>query len=670
MVHSAPRTPVPHADREKRFLAGFGVLLLLMVGLGWGGSRSFQQLTAANRWSLHTYAVLNECEGMLETLVDMETAFRGFALSGDPRLVDQWREQRAAFLRHVARADRLTADNPAQQQRVRRLNELAARWASMQQSTGFHTAQTPEERVRAQSTITTGGPLGARSAVMRQMRDLLGTMVRSESALLARRAENAAALQRETTLLLGLGAAFSVILAAGLGLLVTSSSRNLAAANGALAAEILERRFAQRAAEHLGRQNELILESADEGICGVDVHGYVTFLNSAAARMLGRDGGDAIGRPVESVLVLEAEGDGPALSPPVRETLRSGSTERIPGARMRSVGGGGFPVELVSSPVHQDGQMTGAVVTFRDISERREVERLKDEFVSVVSHELRTPLTALRGSLGLLASGRAGQMPPHGQRLLDIAVQNADRLVRLINDILDLERLRAGKQELECRATTAAELMRSTADVMEAMAERAGLRLTVAASPLPVFADPDRILQVLTNLVSNAIKFSPSGAEVALSAELRNGDVRFAVADQGRGVPADKLELIFERFQQVDSSDARQKGGTGLGLAICRGIVEQHGGRIWAESQPGRGRTFLFTLPYRPDEARGGDAPPSAPAATSTVSAATGATDASDGAGGSVSPDSARVEHDVVAVAGDGGPGAGAPADVDRQADS
>jgi signal transduction histidine kinase/CheY-like chemotaxis protein len=281
----------------------------------------------------------------------------------------------------------------------------------------------------------------------------------------------------------------------------------------------------------------------------------------------------------------------------VRATLATGTGREVKDASFRRADGSSFPVEYASTPIVEEGQITGAVVTFRDVTERREVDRLKDEFVSVVSHELRTPLTSIRGSLGLLAAGKLGEVPEKGRRMLEIAVQNTDRLVRLINDILDIERIESGRVTMELRATDAADLAHQAVDVMQAMAEKAGVRLYAWADRQPMEADPDRILQVLTNLLSNAIKFSPPDAEVSVTVIRDGPDVVFRVKDHGRGIPADRLESIFERFQQVDSSDARDKGGTGRGLAICRSIIQQHGGRIWVESVPGEGSTFTFTLP-------------------------------------------------------------------------
>jgi len=255
-----------------------------------------------------------------------------------------------------------------------------------------------------------------------------------------------------------------------------------------------------------------------------------------------------------------------------------------------------------------DGRIIGAVVSFRDITKRREVDRMKDEFTSVVSHELRTPLTSIRGSLGLLASGALGPVPANGQRMLDIAVSNTDRLVRLINDILDMERIESGSMAMERRRVEVRGLVRSATEQMEAMASGAAVHIHLDLTDAEVWADPDRGMQTLTNLLSNAIKFTDPGRSILVGAERRGEEVLFSVRDQGRGIPADRLDVIFERFQQVDSSDAREKGGTGLGLPICRSIVEQHGGRIWVESTVGVGSTFYFTLPALDDD-RAGDIP-------------------------------------------------------------
>ncbi len=227
------------------------------------------------------------------------------------------------------------------------------------------------------------------------------------------------------------------------------------------------------------------------------------------------------------------------------------------------------------------------------LQERTELDSVKDEFISTVSHELRTPLTSIRGALGLLSAGLMGKVDDRAANLLRIASSNTDRLVRLINDILDLERMSSGSAPLQVRTCSVRDLILQSVDTMTAMATEAKVSLAVApeiGNPTQMCeVDPDRLQQVFTNLLSNAIKFSPVGAVVRIRTESKGSELTVSVKDGGRGVPQAKLESIFERFQQVDPSDARQKGGTGLGLAICRSIVQQHGGHIWAERNDARG---------------------------------------------------------------------------------
>ena len=237
---------------------------------------------------------------------------------------------------------------------------------------------------------------------------------------------------------------------------------------------------------------------------------------------------------------------------------------------------------------------------------RKHLDTLKDEFISTVSHELRTPLTSIRGALGLLSAGVLGKVDDKALNLLRIASTNTDRLVRLINDILDLERMDSGRAPLHLRRCYLDEIVQQSADTMRAMAESSDIRINLVHDPqidsIGFEGDPDRMQQVLVNLLSNAIKFSPRGSTIRVVGGYDGDNLLLRIEDSGRGVPADKLETIFDRFQQVEASDARQKGGTGLGLAICRSILAQHGGAIWAERNDKydsecAGTTFILRIP-------------------------------------------------------------------------
>ncbi|QIR36066.1 response regulator [Tolypothrix sp. PCC 7910] len=246
-----------------------------------------------------------------------------------------------------------------------------------------------------------------------------------------------------------------------------------------------------------------------------------------------------------------------------------------------------------------------ALLIANDITERK---RLENEFISLVSHELRTPLTSTMGALDLLGSGQLGTLTAQGQKVLSIATNNTERLIRLVNDILDLERMKSGKIFMRKAKCNAAELLITATEAMQAMADKLQVKLIVNPVAVELWADADRLLQTFTNLLSNAIKFSEPGDTVWIGATLSENQsiepqadapsyLLITFQDEGRGIPEDKLQIIFERFQQVDASDSRNKGGTGLGLAICRNIVQQHNGKIWVQSALGEGSTFYVLLP-------------------------------------------------------------------------
>ena len=280
-------------------------------------------------------------------------------------------------------------------------------------------------------------------------------------------------------------------------------------------------------------------------------------------------------------------------------------------------------IRLYSVPLYgADGSLLGRVATSLDISKEKEIDRLKREFISTVSHELRTPLTSIKGSLGLIAGGAVGEVTPDMRELLQIAQNNTERLIRLINDILDVFKIESGRIRLRPAPISLGDCIQRALAATEPYADKTRIRVEaeIPDDLPPVLADAQRVDQVLINLLSNAIKFSPPGEAVTVSARVTvasHGEssaqegrpwVEVAIQDRGKGIPEPFLQRIFNKFEQVDSSATREHGGTGLGLTISRAIIEQHGGKIWVESQMGVGSTFYFTLPVL-DEGRTRETP-------------------------------------------------------------
>jgi PAS domain S-box-containing protein len=252
----------------------------------------------------------------------------------------------------------------------------------------------------------------------------------------------------------------------------------------------------------------------------------------------------------------------------------------------------------------------GLIGIGEDITEKFRLERMKSEFISIVSHELKTPLTAMQVSLSLLDGKFIDPASEEGEESIKIATEGVDRLVRLVDDILDLERLRTGKLTIVKTNCHTQNIIKGAIAQTKELVKQTEIKIAVPRESFACFADGDRLIQVLTNLITNAIKFSPyqSTIELSISEEIDDQPyLLFSIRDRGRGIPSNNLESIFERFQQVDASDSREKGGTGLGLAISRDIVEQHGGKIWAESVLEEGSTFFFTIPIESTEVTSGD---------------------------------------------------------------
>lgn len=363
-----------------------------------------------------------------------------------------------------------------------------------------------------------------------------------------------------------------------------------------LASSINEMLAALEKAEGQLRLQGAALASTANGVLITDRDGTILWVNAAFTELTGYSFAEAVGRKPS---ILKSGKHDPAFYARLWETILAGGTWQGEFINRRKDGTLYDEEQLITPVRDETGRITHFVGVKQDITDRKEVDRLKSEFVSTVSHELRTPLTSIRGSLGLLAGGVVGELPSQARALVDMAVNNTDRLVRLINDILDLEKIESGRMVFRMAPLDLMPLIEHSVAANQAYAAQFGVQV-VLQERLPqamVNGDPDRLLQVMSNLLSNAAKFSPAGSKVTLSVTRSGDHIRVAVADQGPGIPPEFRKRIFQRFAQADGSDSRQKGGTGLGLSISQAILLRHAGEIGFESEPGHGSTFFFLLP-------------------------------------------------------------------------
>lgn len=352
-------------------------------------------------------------------------------------------------------------------------------------------------------------------------------------------------------------------------------------------AERLQHMIKEISAER--RKIEAIVSGMTDAVVATDKDGQIILLNRAAEEMLRISRPQGLGRMARDVL------PGGRLSSMLEDATRRGrvTAEELPPGSV-----GDRVVEAHGAPIRNDqGQAIGAVAVLRDVTELRQSERLRRELTANVSHELRTPLTSIKGFAETLLDG-AMRDEETCRRFLTIIDSEADRLVKLVDDLLDLSRLESKRATLELKPVDLAELVPQAVDKLRPLAESSGLVLHQAVpGHIVVAADADRLEQVLTNLIDNAIKYTPPGGRVEVRVQPTDGEVEVAVVDTGRGIRPEDLPHVFERFYRADRSRTRGSGGTGLGLAIAKHIVEAHGGRISVYSRLDEGTTFTFTLP-------------------------------------------------------------------------
>lgn len=571
-------------DGQRSFrLAAMLIGALIAVLVAVTGIELYREFASAGRLReavRESYETQSSIQSVFSLLQDAETGQRGYVITGDPRFLEPFEAARTRLDDRLSDLGRRFASEPAQAEDHRRLLQLSrVKQETMERGIEARRRQGSAAAIAVVSS-------GAGKAAMDDIRIVIDRMTQREARALATLSASADARTRSTEILVA-----SLFLA----LVAVASASTWLVGRYIQTRDDLLRRIKATAA-----RQEAIFDSTIDAIVTLNPSGSIEMANRAAQSMFGYPQEELSRRDLKVLFDVATNGDGGFLDRlrATQGSLDDGVVRELIGRRKD---GGTFPVDVALGAMDlPDGRHVVAVV--RDITERRRVEGLKDAFVSTVSHELRTPLTSIAGSLGLLSGGAAGTLPERAQKLVGIAHANSQRLVRLINDILDVEKLEAGQLVLQLAPVDLRDIAARSIEGVSGYADGFGVVLTLAdGEPAPVRGDQDRLIQVVTNLLSNAAKFSPRGGEVKVAVNPETRIARLSVLDQGPGIPDAFRSRIFQKFAQADSSDTRAKGGTGLGLAIAREIAERHGGRLWFESAEGEGAAFHLDLPLDHD---------------------------------------------------------------------
>jgi PAS domain S-box-containing protein len=561
------------------FILGLGLAILIAVGSI--ALRSVDSLVDASSEENRAFSAISSLERVVGAVRRAESAARKYALTGEVADLTRYRAARSLVI--TTRSELEMAGSSITQDR--RLSQL--RVVVRESLDRFDELS----RTRQQSGAGAAAALvrGGRSDEASLRMQILADQFRdTEMRTLRNLGKETSITADNTSFLVFWGLAFAFALLVWAMLIIHRHQAGRLAAEAALKASEAQLR--------------LITNAVPALIGYVNRDGRLLFHNRAFEQWFGRSESELRELTLSSLM---GEVEYAKVAPQVERVLAGEATNFDFPLHMGGRGILHLSVQLV--PRLEDGakeRVPGFYALATDISALKEVDRLKSEFVTTVSHELRTPLTSIRGSLGLLAAGVTGALPDKARQLVLIAVQNCERLVRLVNDILDSEKMLSGKMELKITRIDAAALIRRAITETEGYARQHGVtvQLTEAGGKeVQVMGDSDRLLQVVINLLSNACKFSPHGGVVEVALRRDTDQVVVTVADRGPGVPKPLQARLFERFAQLDSTDAQRRAGTGLGLNICKSIIEHHGGRIGFAEREGGGSLFHFTLQPAPE---------------------------------------------------------------------
>ncbi|MCC7372709.1 MAG: CHASE3 domain-containing protein [Chloroflexi bacterium] len=619
---------------RSRLLGAFGVVLVILITLSSAAYRTISLNQTANDWVTHSLEVISAANGTLTTLVDMETSYRGFLLAGDDVFLMPYLQGVGDVQTEIDNLVQLTDDNPSQVARWRTIERQVADWRAQATEPGIalrrrvRDGQATQDQLNA--FVATGEGRIRFAAIRASFRDAIAV---EEQFLAERQREAAAAGTLLQAVLVG-GAILAIAVSLALARLLTATIvgpiTSLAMTAQAIAGGDVNRRVGLKRGDEIGvaaaafdrmteqlqatiARSEAILDTAAEGIVGLDASSRVTFANPAAVRLLDSTEDMLLGQDATGwIAAAKADADLPADDDgqhPITRAIRQAHTVTGAGDLVRP--GDERPslaIEYACSPLREYGEIRGAVLTFRDVTERRAAQRALEEgnrelarsnadleqFAYVASHDLQEPLRAIVSYLQLLERRYAPQLDERANRYIGHAVEGGHRMQTLITDLLTYSRV--GRRGEEMTPVNIRGVFDRALSNLQIAIEESEAVVTYD-EPLPtVIADATQMHQLLQNLLANAIKFRGENApRIHLWAERIDGGWRFSVRDNGIGISPEYRERVFVLFQRLHGRD--EYAGTGIGLAVCKKIVERHGGQLWVESTEGGGSTFHFTIP-------------------------------------------------------------------------
>lgn len=557
----------------------FSATLIILILSTLFAYKQTETLIKTSRWVTHSHQVIDAVNHLILSYYQSRVTLNRYFISGQNNYLQELHLEINRSEHLIDEIRQLTSDNGVQQQKILQTKMLLDE-RNKQFSEALSSYSKNQKELAVKQLLSTPW-VNLNNKIITSMRDLIDT----EDFLLS---------QRTIAVKQSMGSSHFIFLISSV-----VSEAFLILCMVLLNYQLKRRHYVEREKSESDERLKLLIDYA---ILMLDTKGAVTTWNTGAEQISGYKAEEILAHhfsifyPPEAVKAHRPE--------EILKIAREKARFEEQNWRIRK-DGSKFWADVIVTPIFNENKnLIGYCKVTRDLSDQKHLESLKHEFVSIVSHELRTPLTSIRGALSLLQGGAVSNSPEKTENLLSIASTNCDRLVRLINDILDIEKIESGKMSFNIKFYNLSKLISEVVDINQMFAEKFGIKLLGPVIPpdLMLKVDSDRFIQVLTNLLSNAIKFSNHNATVLITTEIRNKKIRIAVINQGEGISEQFKAKIFEKFSQQDVSTSRQETGTGLGLAISQAILEKFGSELKFISIPMKETTFYFDLPiyYRP----------------------------------------------------------------------